>query len=60
MNVVADASVLVAQLLRDRGRDMFRHPNLNVLVAEDQWEEAEHELARRLGVLESRGLRAVH
>ncbi len=56
MNVVADASVLVAQLLRDRGRAMFGHPDLNVLVAEEQWEEAEHELARRLDVLESKGL----
>ena len=25
------------------------------MVAEDQWEEAEHELSRRLGILESQG-----
>jgi hypothetical protein len=54
--VVADASVLVAELLRGRGRALFRHPELSVVVAEGQWEEAEHELARRLDVLESKGL----
>jgi predicted nucleic acid-binding protein len=35
---------------------LFRDPDLNVLVAEEQWQESEHELARRLDVLESRGL----
>lgn len=56
MIVVADASVLVAELLRRRGRELLSHPNLNVVVAEDQWEEAEHELARRLDILESRAV----
>lgn len=52
--VVADASVLVGELLRRRGRQLFRHPDLTVFVAEEQWEEAQHELARRLVVLMSR------
>lgn len=56
MIVVADASVLVAELLRRRGRELLRHPDLSVIVAEDQWEEAEHELARRLDILESRAV----
>lgn len=56
MIVVADASVLVAELLRRRGRELLRHPDLGVIVAEDQWEEAEHELARRLDILESRAV----
>lgn len=54
MAVVADASVLVAELLRRRGRDLLSHPELSVLVAEEQWEETEHELARRLDVLAAR------
>jgi predicted nucleic acid-binding protein len=29
-------------------------PDLRVLVAEQQWDEAQHELSRRLGILESR------
>jgi predicted nucleic acid-binding protein len=53
--VVADAGVLVAELLRRRGRELFRHPELSVYVAEEQWEETRHELVRRLDVLVSRG-----
>jgi hypothetical protein len=56
MIVVADASVLVGELLRERGRKLLLHPGLRVLVAEHQWEETEHELARRLDILESRAV----
>ncbi len=56
IRVVADASVLVGELLRRRGQALFRNPELSVLVAQDQWEEAEHELDGRLDVLESKGL----
>ncbi len=55
MIVVADASVLVAELLRRRGRELLLDPDLRLVVAEDQWEEAEHELSRRLGILEAQG-----
>lgn len=55
MIVVADASVLVGELLRKRGRELLLHPDLRVLVAEHQWEETEHELSRRLGILVSQG-----
>ncbi|HEY7830406.1 MAG TPA: PIN domain-containing protein [Solirubrobacteraceae bacterium] len=55
MIVVADASVLVGELLRKRGRELFLHPALYVVVAEDQWSETEHELSRRLGLMESTG-----
>jgi predicted nucleic acid-binding protein len=51
---VADASALVGELLRKRGRELLMHPDLRVLVAEQQWDEVEHELSRRLGILESR------
>jgi hypothetical protein len=53
--LAADASVLVGELLRKRGRELLLHPDLRVLVAEQQWEEAEHELSRRLSILESQG-----
>ncbi|HVB00593.1 MAG TPA: PIN domain-containing protein [Acidimicrobiales bacterium] len=47
MIVVVDASVLVAELLRKRGRELFRHPELRSVVAQDQWEETQHELPKR-------------
>ena len=53
--VVADASVLVGELLRQRGRELLLDPELRLLVAEHQWEEAEHELSRRLKILEQQG-----
>jgi len=53
--VVADASVLVGELLRKRGRELVLRPDLHIVVAEHQWEETEHELSRRLGILESNG-----
>jgi hypothetical protein len=48
MIIVADASVLVVELLRQRGRLLITDPRLDVVVAEEQWNETEHEIARRL------------
>jgi len=53
--VVADASVLVGELLRRRGRELLLDRDLRLLVAEHQWEETEHELSRRLSILERQG-----
>jgi predicted nucleic acid-binding protein len=55
MIVVADASVLVAELLRRRGRELLARPELRVVVAEEQWDETEHELARRLDIIVEQG-----
>ena len=55
MIIVADASVLVGELLRDRGRALILHPRVQLVVAEHQWNEVEHELARRLSTLVARG-----
>lgn len=55
MIVVADASVLVAELLRRRGRELFARSDLRVVVAEEQWNETEHELQRRLGIIVNQG-----
>ncbi|MDA8038699.1 MAG: PIN domain-containing protein [Actinomycetota bacterium] len=55
MIVVVDASVLVAELLRRRGRELFAHRGLQCLVAEEQWEEARHELQKRVAVIVGQG-----
>ena len=36
MIIVADASVLVAESLRKRGREFLARPDLRVVVTEDQ------------------------
>lgn len=51
MIVVADASVLVGELLRARGRALIRQTELQVVVAEHQWSETQYELRRRLDIL---------
>lgn len=55
MIVVADASVLVAELLRARGRALFARLDLHVVVAEEQWSETQHELQRRLAIIIEQG-----
>lgn len=55
MIVVADASILVAELLRRRGRQLVAHPDLRVVVAEDQWSETAHELDKRLTAIVRHG-----
>ena len=55
MLVVADASVLVAELLRQRGRALLTQPGLRIVVSEDQWDETEHELTRRLALITEQG-----
>ncbi len=55
MIVVADASVLVAELLRRRGRALLSRTDLRVVVAEEQWDETEHELSRRLAIIVEQG-----
>lgn len=47
----AETQAGVSRLLRRRARALLRHPDLSAVGAEDQWEEAEHELGRRLDIL---------
>lgn len=55
MIVVADASVLVGELLRRRGRELLSRPDLRVVVAEHQWNETAHELDKRLAAIVRHG-----
>lgn len=48
MRLVADASVLVGELLRTRGRQLVANPALQLYVPEGTWEEAVHELTSRI------------
>jgi predicted nucleic acid-binding protein len=55
MNVVADASVLVAELSRTRGRELAYDQRLQLLVTVEQWSETLHELRRRWHLMTVRG-----
>jgi hypothetical protein len=42
--------VLVAELVRARGWELFRDPLLRLVVSEQQWSETHYEIARRLNL----------
>jgi predicted nucleic acid-binding protein len=55
MIVVVDASVLVAEALRKRGKYLLSHPQLTIVIAENQWDKASYEIRRRIDVITDRG-----
>ncbi len=56
MRLVIAANILVAELLRARGRAMIAHPMLELRIAGPVWGEAEHELHKRAKVMIVRGI----
>ena len=55
MRLVVDASSLVAEVLRQRGRALVAHPALELFIAADAWSETEHELRRRVALIVAQG-----
>jgi len=55
MLLAVDASVLVAELPRARGRRILDDPGLEFVVAEQAWSEVLHELPARLAARERHG-----
>jgi predicted nucleic acid-binding protein len=51
MRLVADASALVAELLRARGRALLTHPEIDWLATEQVASEVHHEIVRRAAAL---------
>lgn len=39
MRLVVDANILVAELIRQRGRKLIIHPQLELYMAEKAWDE---------------------
>jgi predicted nucleic acid-binding protein len=56
MRLAVDANVLVGELLRARGRALVADERLRLFIAEYAWEEAQHELGRRVAAIEARGI----
>ena len=55
MRLVADASALVGELLRARGRQLLLHPALQLYVPEGTWDETVHELRSRTDAMVGHG-----
>ncbi len=56
MRLVVDANILVAELIRKRGRDLVVHPALELYIAQMAWEETCHELGKRVEKMVQKGV----
>ena len=52
--LVVDASTLVAELVRERGRRLLARSDVRFVVAEDQWDETQRKLRSRFDHLRAR------
>ena len=48
MRLVVDANIILAELLRDRGRRLVTQPALQFFMSEEAWDETNYELPRRI------------
>jgi predicted nucleic acid-binding protein len=51
IHLLVDANILVAEILRRRGRALLMHAYLTLAITDRDWGEAQHELERRLVTL---------
>jgi predicted nucleic acid-binding protein len=56
MRLVVDANILVAELIRVRGRKLIIRPELELYMAEKAWDEATYELNKRIEKMVQRGV----
>jgi predicted nucleic acid-binding protein len=56
VRLAVDASTLVGEVLRARGRALLEHPDLDLVMAAEIWGETGHELRKRAALLAQRGL----
>jgi putative PIN family toxin of toxin-antitoxin system len=55
MRLVVDANIFVAELIRQRGRALISRNDLELFVAEAAWNEAQHELRKRIQAMVNQG-----
>ncbi len=56
MRLVVDANILVAELIRVRGRKLIVRPELELYIAEQAWSETTYELNKRIEKMVDRGV----
>lgn len=54
MDLIADTSAIIAELLRDRGALLLHHPDIRWLATEEIESEVHHEVARRVAIVATR------
>lgn len=56
MRLVVDANIIVGELIRTRGRELIARPELELYIAQGAWEEACHELSKRIAAMVQKGV----
>ncbi len=56
MRLVVDANILVAELIRVRGRKLIVRPELELYMAEGAWSETTYELNKRIKIMLQKGV----
>ena len=51
MRLAVDANILIAELIRVRGRKLIANPKLELYMAEQAWEETTYELNKRIQIM---------
>jgi predicted nucleic acid-binding protein len=51
MRLVVDTNILIAELLRQRGRDLITSSKFELYLAEKMKDEVEYELQKRIGII---------
>ncbi|NJK46174.1 MAG: hypothetical protein HC933_19665 [Pleurocapsa sp. SU_196_0] len=51
MQLIVDANILVGEILRKRGQQLLRNPQLELHITEKALSETNHELAKRLRII---------
>jgi predicted nucleic acid-binding protein len=55
MRLVVDANILIGELLRKRGRELIKNPDLDLYISQRVFSEANHELSKRIKVMVEKG-----
>lgn len=56
MRLVVDANIVVAELIRERGRKLIARLELELYMAEQAWSETTYELNKRIEKMIDRGV----
>lgn len=55
MRLVVDANILIGELLRKRGRELIKNPELILYISERVFSESNYELSKRINLMNRQG-----
>jgi predicted nucleic acid-binding protein len=55
ISLIVDTNILIAELLRQRGRELIQNPDLAIYATERVMDETQYELRRRVAIIVNQG-----